>query len=208
MEQTSQETHSKVQARPRPAGALHFSAEGEVVDALARGDKRAAIDLLIEEHGRMIQLFCQKMLHDAALAEDVYQIVFLQAFEALGSFEGRASFRGWLYSIAYHRCLDAKKARLRWSSRFIVADEPVEVPDPASSCEDRLAASILAGAMERGMAELPPRVRAAVRLRYQEGLTYEQIARLFEERAATVQARVSRALPLLRRSLVESGFAP
>jgi RNA polymerase sigma-70 factor (ECF subfamily) len=41
-----------------------------------------------------------------------------------------------------------------------------------------------------------------------QGLTYEQIARLTGERAATLQARVARALPLLRRCLEQQGLTP
>ena len=50
-------------------------------------------------------------------------------------------------------------------------------------------------------AALAPRVRTAVLLRYQQGLSYPEIARLSNEKAPALQVRVARALPLLRRCL-------
>jgi DNA-directed RNA polymerase specialized sigma24 family protein len=48
----------------------------------------------------------------------------------------------------------------------------------------------------------------AVLLRYEEGLSYEEIGRMSRERPPTVQARVARALPVLRRCLDERRAAP
>jgi RNA polymerase sigma-70 factor (ECF subfamily) len=47
-----------------------------------------------------------------------------------------------------------------------------------------------------------------VLLRFQQGLSYADIERLTGERATTLQARVVRALPLLRRCLEQQGLAP
>src|SRR5258708_10916171 len=46
-------------------------------------------------------------------AEDALQNTLLTAWQGLGGFEGRASLRTWLYQIATHRCLDARRAASR-----------------------------------------------------------------------------------------------
>jgi len=48
----------------------------------------------------------------------------------------------------------------------------------------------------------------AVLLRFQEGLPYEEMGRMCREKPATLQARVTRALPLLRRCLEGKGIEP
>jgi RNA polymerase sigma-70 factor (ECF subfamily) len=83
---------------------------------------------------------------------------------------------------------------------------PLDEPDPSSSSADCLDAQSISKALEECLDELPPHVRAAVRLRYEEGLSYEEMSRICEERPATLQARVARALPLLRRSLEGRGI--
>ena len=58
------------------------------------------------------------------------------------------------------------------------------------------------------LSSLAPRARDTVLLRFQQGLSYPEIARLSDEKAPALQIRVARALPLLRRCLEEKGVAP
>lgn len=208
MEQTPPErqvTHRSIEGKTswRPSGS-----DEEVLSALARGDRRTALALLVRAHGRAIDRYCHRILRSRALADDVYQSVFIEVFDDLGSFARRSTFRSWLHSIARHRCLDAMKSRRRWSLRFLLSDDFVDDTDPNPSPEDRLATRSMSEALERSLSELPPPVRAAVLLRHQEGLTYEEMSRICEERPTTLQARVARALPLLRRSLEARGLKP
>jgi RNA polymerase sigma factor (sigma-70 family) len=175
-------------------------ADEAVATALARGDRTLALTRLMQRHGDEIHRFCVGMLEDRALADDVHQAVFVQAYEGLANFRGdgsERSWRAWLFGIARHRCLDAQRARKRWRWRFgrapeaapeAVAPEPIELGE-----HDGTTAALLD--CLRG---LPPHVRVAVLLRYEEGLPYEEIARLSRESAAAVQMRVARALPALR----------
>jgi RNA polymerase sigma-70 factor (ECF subfamily) len=175
-------------------------------EALARGDRRAALVVLMEAYGDAIHRYCHKVLRKNPLADDVHQLVFIQAFEDLGSFSGSSSFRPWLYAIANHRCLDALKASRRWFSRFVLGDEPPEEMDPAPTGEDRALARGTAEALEQCLGKLKPHVRIAVVLRYQEGFSYEEMAEICREKPATLQARVARAMPLLRQCLENKGI--
>lgn len=207
-----QEAPPDWQVRHRPIGGETSSPQSgsdkDVLSALERGDRRTALALLMRAHSRAILRYCHRILRSRALADDVHQCVFIEAFEDLGSFARRSTFRSWLHSIAYHRCLDAMKSRRRWSVRFLLSDDPIDDIDPDPSTEDRLAARLMSEAIEQCLGELPPLVRTAVLLRYEEGLTYEEMSRICKERPTTLQARVSRALPLLRRALEAKGIKP
>jgi RNA polymerase sigma-70 factor (ECF subfamily) len=62
-------------------------------------------------------------------AEDALQDTLLAAWQGLGGFEGRASLRTWLYRVATHRCLDARRAASRRpAKKWDVAG--VEPPEP------------------------------------------------------------------------------
>tara|TARA_R110002073_G_scaffold256849_1_gene419432 strand:+ start:31827 stop:32042 length:216 start_codon:yes stop_codon:yes gene_type:complete len=56
-------------------------------------------------------------------------------------------------------------------------------------------------AMDRALERLKPEVRIAVLLRYREDMSFEEMAEVCGERPATLQARVARALPKLRKAL-------
>ena len=175
--------------------------EAEALAATAQRDWRRALTVLMEAYGNDLYRHCRQVVGDDALAEDVHQIVFVQAYRDLPRFHGRSSLRTWLYGIARHRCLDALKMSRRRRRRFLAQRELPDVIDPAAGAD----AGVRAAELERALMELPPKVRIAVLLRYQDGLSYEEMAEVCGERAPTLQARVARALPRLRLCLEPRG---
>jgi RNA polymerase sigma-70 factor (ECF subfamily) len=189
-------------------GAPGEADEADVRAAIERRDWRAAVSLLMERHGDAIHRFCRQMTEDDALAADLLQVTFLQAFVDLQTFSGRSLVRTWLYGIARHRCIDALKARRRWRARFQLADRDeteLDAADPAPSAEKRMSRQELVAALEHCLARLAPAVRTALLLRYVEDLPYDEIAGICEERAGTLRTRVARAMPLLRRCVEARG---
>lgn len=177
----------------------------QALQALERGDRRAALVILMSAYGADIHRYCYKILRNRSTADDVHQLVFIQAFESFGSYSGSSSLRTWLYGIANHRCLDACKVNRRWFHRFKLGTETHDEVDPAPSGEDRVATKSVVEALDGCLEKLEPHVRIAVILRYQEGFSYEQMAQICQEKPATLQARVARAMPLLRRCLENKG---
>jgi RNA polymerase sigma-70 factor (ECF subfamily) len=141
------------------------------------------------------------MVRDPALAEDILQTIFLQAYKGLGRFQGRSSLRTWLMGIARHRCLDAIKARRRWGQTF----EPGEPPPSSAATEDPVGRLALSQSLETCLGKLEDNVRDTVLLRYIEGFSYPEMEQICGEKAATLQMRVGRALPVLRRCLESRG---
>ncbi len=173
--------------------------------ALEAGDLGAALTILMEAYGEELYRHCRQVLGDVALASDVHQTVFVQAYRDLLGFQNRSSFRTWLYAIARHRCLDALKKRKRWRLRFRLGSVDRDVVDLAPNVRDIMESRGAAQVMDQALAELKPEVRIAVLLRYREDMSFEEMARVCGERPATLQARVARALPKLRRTLEKQG---
>ena len=97
--------------------------------ARAQGGDADAFGELVGPHRRELEVHCYRILGSASDAEDVLQEALLAAWQGLGSFEGRASVRTWLYRIATSRSLNA----LRSARRRPQADWPppgIEVPEP------------------------------------------------------------------------------
>ena len=171
--------------------------DDEVTAALSGGERRRALTLLMDAYGDAVYRFAHEMTRDATVADEVRQQVFVEAFRDLDDFGHRSSFRTWLFGIARHRCLDATKLRNRWVRRFKneSPDEPVETLDLARELDRPRIARVL----EHCLQKLAPAAREAVLLRYQQELSYDEVGQVTGERAGTLQQRVARALPVLRR---------
>jgi len=173
--------------------------------ALEAGDKRAALTALMNGYGDAIFRHCLAFLRDRALAQDVQQTVFVQVWRDIDRFEGRSKLRTWIYRIARNRCLDAAKIRRRRRARITLVEETPEGVDGQPSAEDALVRSSLEGPLAAALATLKPKIRSAILLRFQDDMSYAEIARITGERAGTLQMRVVRAMPKLRRILEEKG---
>lgn len=77
----------------------------------ARAGDEDAFQRLVEPYRREIQLHCYRMLGSFQDAEDLVQVAFLRAWRGLDGFEGRTSFRNWLYRIATNACLNVLARR-------------------------------------------------------------------------------------------------
>lgn len=191
------------QASPRDA------IEARAREALARGDHRAALTVLMDGYGADIYGFCRQFTGDPQLAEDLRQIIFIQAFEALPGLTLHATLRAWLYGIARHRCLDATKIRRRWRKRFHLDDAPADrAAAPGQDPAEALDQPALQRALAYCLSKLAPELRMLVLMRYREDLSYVELARAFGAQPATLQARVSRAMPGLRRCVSAQGVSP
>ena len=185
------------------------AAEARAQEALGRSDRRAALTVLMDAYGDDIYRFCRRLTGDAQLAEDLRQVIFMQAFEDLARMAPHSTLRAWLYGIARHRCLDACKGRRRWRKRFHLTDAPPEqaqltAPDPSQALEQTALQRALAHCLDKLDVEL----RMLILMRHQDELSYTELSTAFGAEPATLQARVSRAMPGLRRCVAGQGVTP
>lgn len=182
--------------------------DASVLAAVDRGELEVALRLLMKAHGVAIYRYCASRL-GADRADDVHQTVFIEAHRDLERFERRSTLRTWLFGIANHRCLDHIKTRGRHDRKFEATEDPgASDPSDEPSPFDQVSRDQLRRLLEHCLDGLAPAARVAVLLRYRDGFQYEEIARInvegagiAEEKPGTLQQRVARALPVLRKCL-------
>jgi RNA polymerase sigma-70 factor, ECF subfamily len=180
--------------------------DAAVLAAVDRGELEAALSMLMKTHGAAIYRFCVSRI-GAERADDVHQTVFIEAHRDLARFERRSTLRTWLFGIANHRCLDLAKTVGRHAKKFTPTENPGETdPSDDPSPFEQVSREQLRKLLEACLETLAPSAKDAVLLRYRDGFQFEEIAQLqregagtAEEKPGTLQQRVARALPVLRK---------
>ena len=225
-------THADTGGRAEGAAGVRGSLRhngGVTADLLARaqdGDADA-FGALVEPHRRELEVHCYRILGSASDAEDVLQEALLAAWQGLGSFEGRASVRTWLYRIATTRSLNAlRSARRRpqtdWPPPGIDAPEPTrlgETPwlepypdilleglaDAAAGPETRYEArEAISQAFITALQMLPPRQRAVLILRDVLDFPAREVADMLGTTEESVKSALKRARATMHRQLSPS----
>ncbi len=83
-------------------GGLSAGSDGEIVTRVLGGDRAAFTELVRRYHGPLLRL-ALALVRDRGLAEEIVQDVWLGALDGLSGFEGRASFKTWLFRILTNR---------------------------------------------------------------------------------------------------------
>lgn len=180
-------------------------AERRALAALRGRRLEESLTILMQAYGHEIFRFCVSQLGNPEDAQDVLQTVFIQAHAGFASFDGRSSFRTWLFSIARHRSLDRAKSERRLQSHLHFVDQLPELEaDDGQPAHENLA---LERVLARCLGQLTRKIREVVVLRLQLEHSYEEIARLLNETPGTLQARVARALPILKRCVEQQGVS-
>jgi RNA polymerase sigma-70 factor (ECF subfamily) len=182
------------------------AADDALRDLVASGDRDGALSILMRDHGAAVYTRAYRVLGDRDAAKDVLQQTFLEAYRDLARFDGRSSFKTWLLAIASHRALDAVRRVRRDEQRTVSGDLPALPDDSAADPPASVDLTRRLRALDDCLRQLSPEVRATVLMRFQQAMSYEQIAKASGDRPVTLHARVTRALPVLRRCLERKGM--
>lgn len=150
---------------------------------------------------RPLLRFAMVLTGDAHMAEDIVADVLARAYERWNRIGAMSQPGAYVRRMIVNEHVSwwRRWARAAPRAEIAIADPPV--PDPATRYAER-------EAMAARLATLPRRQRAALVLRYYEGLSDEAIAETLGCTAATVRSHVSHALATLRIDLAAEDAAP
>ena len=197
--------------------------QGELLTRARSGDD-VAFEELVQPYGRELQAHCYRILGSVADAEDAFQDSLTAAWKGLAGFEGRASFRTWLYRIATRRCVNMLRDSKRSPGRAkptVVGQPPgpnrlgevlwlepypdallAEIPDPAAGPEARYEQrETISLAFIAALQLLPPRQRAALILTDVLDFSAREVGDMLETTEHGIYGAVKRARATLARQL-------
>jgi RNA polymerase sigma-70 factor (ECF subfamily) len=190
----------------------------------ARAGDGDAFREVTEPYRRELHVHCYRMLGSFQDAEDALQDALLAAWQGLGSFEGRASLRTWLYQIATNRCLNARRAASRrpakeWNIPGVEPPEPTRMgevvwlePYPDALLEGAIDVAIgpearyqqtesISLAFVTALQVLPPRQLAVLILHDVLGFHANEVADMLDSTVDSANSALKRARASLQHRL-------
>jgi RNA polymerase sigma-70 factor (ECF subfamily) len=177
-----------------------------------RGGDVSAFDALFRRWSGPLLRYVDRMVRDAAMAEELVQESFLRLYRARERYQPEARFSTWLYTIATRLALNELR-RGRHQNPHKSTDETdadgatLILTGNAPRADDVAHARRVGESVEDALGTLPERQRAALWLSAVEGLSYAEIADSLETSEKSVKALVHRARSALVQRLGEKAEA-
>lgn len=157
----------------------------------------AFVETMFAKHHGEIYAYLLRMLRDPELAADLTQDAFVKAYRAYDTLEKGENARAWLYQIAHRVALD--NLRRRRIVRFLPLTGDAKGSSPSA---EHLAMDLrLSGPLERALARIPERQRAALLLAELHDLTGLELAAALGVSHVAARALLTRARQSLRETL-------
>jgi RNA polymerase sigma-70 factor (ECF subfamily) len=168
-----------------------------------QGGDRRAFETLFARYTPRVLAFLTRMVRDRARAEDLTQDVFVRIYNAADRYEARARFSTYLFGIAHNLALNELARAHRKYEQAHSDPSELSAADPSPGPEEKLDAERTRVRLERALALLPERQRAAILLRSEQGLDYDEIAGSLETSVSSVKSLLHRARETLLAALAE-----
>jgi RNA polymerase sigma-70 factor (ECF subfamily) len=162
-----------------------MEADGNLLSRLRAGDEDAFVMLVGRYNGSLLRL-ARAYVPSEAVAEEAVQDTWMGVVRGVDRFEGRSSFKTWLFRILVNRARTAGTREHRDlpftdnepavdPSRFDSAGAWAEPLESWADADDRLVAATWSKCLSDALSDLPPRQREIVLLRDVEGLASHDV---------------------------------
>lgn len=163
----------------------------------------STFDAIAQEYSPALLRYLSRQVGEPTLAEDLLQDTLLRAANGLAGFEGRASLKTWLFTIANHAVAD--HLRVPHQRQKIVAMEDIDEPECTDLPQDeQLIIDEMNQCVREVIDSLPADYRAALVLSDLEGMSNAEMAEVLGLNLPAAKVRLHRARERLRRALQTS----
>ena len=166
--------------------------------AECKNGSRKAFELLYQAHQRRVFSVALNFFGgNREMAEDVTQQVFLKIFNKIADFRADSEFTTWIYRMTVNACIDEqRKTRRFFSIENFFGEFRVK-----KTQDERFERKEVSDEVQKAIGELKEKFRLPILLKYSEGLSYEEIAKVLDCSIGTVSSRLNRGHKMLAQKL-------
>lgn len=173
-----------------------MTSNDRIVDGLRRREPDA-VRALLDAYGRDIAAASYAVLQSSSEAEDVVMETAMRAWNKAGDLRDSGALRAWLLRIAVNESLSLRRRLLR-TVHLDASDVRLVTAGPSATSDSRVL-------LEQALCKLPPRIRAALFLRYYAAMSINETAAALGRSPNTIRAQLQEGLSKLRKALDEDG---
>ncbi len=201
-------------SKSRPDSPSAEPSDAELVEQTLRGSQ-AAFGVLVRRYERPVFSVVVRIVRDPELSADICQEAFVRAYRFLSSFDPRYRFSSWIFRIAHNVAVDHLRRRRIATVSLDSAAEPGGatlaefLEDERGEAPSRaVERANLAGALEQALAGLRPDYREVLLLRFQQDLSYSEIAQVTGLPLGTVKTYLHRGRKAMAALMRDRGWEP
>jgi RNA polymerase sigma-70 factor (ECF subfamily) len=170
---------------------------------ITRGDQQAFASL-VKRHSGLFFTAAYRMCHQEQEAEDIVQEAFLKLWQKPDAFDASkgVKFTTWMYRVVTNLAIDKMRRKKPQSNPDVLDFMADKTPLADQNMEERQQQS----ALEKAIAALPERQRAALNLCFYEGLSNKEAAEILDVGVKALESLLMRAKKALRDELTQAGM--
>lgn len=171
-----------------------------------------ALEELYDRHAQTVYNLLVRIVHDAAIADELLQETFWQVWQKAGDFSGRGAVAAWVYRIARNKGLDQlrrQKARPQPVKTATQESEDAlwkQLPANQTPVEQMTEKRWENEYLRQALAQIPAEQRLCLELVYFEGMSQRQIAEHTNTPLGTVKTRLRIGLEKLEHIFLAAGY--
>lgn len=190
---------SEAALRHVPAWGHNFS--DDALMGLARDGQHSAFEVLVRRYQPRLLRSAQRYMGDSTLAQEVAQRTVVELYQYVNRYEGNGKFERLLWRILINQC------RLLWRQRDADARAHGALNAQPTAAAPTPLGQIMAAQdnerLQRAMASLSEKLRAAVVLRFVNDMSYEEVAAVLDIPVGTVKSRIATGIVKLKTLMEE-----
>jgi RNA polymerase sigma-70 factor (ECF subfamily) len=171
-----------------------------LIEKLKSGDPDSFSDIFSAYYKDLV-FFAYSFTHELSSAEDIVQDTFVKLWDDHEKLNVTVSLKSILLKTIQNKCIDWHRHRkiVNNSGTYIIDNSPLYEYDT----DNYVLRSELEEMIEKAIAILPEKFKEAFEMNRFEGLKYQEIANKLNVSVRTIEVRISKALELLRKSLID-----
>ena len=171
--------------------------DNHIISSCLSGEKEA-FEMLVKKYQAPILHLAWRILGDKDEAKDATQDAFVQTFSNLNRFDRTKSFKNWLYSITYKRCIDRKRKEKSHRNFMYRAAKEKPLYDRDRVHPERIEDSKV---FSPALKELSTKERVAITLKINDAYSASEIANVLGCAESTARVYLFNAKKKLRKLL-------